>query len=374
MRLTSPKKILAIKLRSLGDTVLMTAALTELRRAYPQAKIHVLVTSRWAAILENHPAIDHIWPFERHPEKAARAKAVARTALKLRHEKYDWVINFHASPSSALIAFGCGARERSIHFHGHKDKNRYSTVLVPGKGELKPIIERDIDAIRALGTHVQAGIMPSLFLLPKEREEFQPTPSGSRILALGLGASRPTKTWPLRRFAETAVRWCTEGTENLNQVVALVGQDEPHLRQNFLRALEDALSLLAPEKRSALKDRISIASSLSIRKMAALLSQTAVFLGNDSGPKHVAAAVGTPTVTLFGPEHPFEWHPYPRDRHPYFFIEHLACRKDHFPGMPEWCSVFQCIEETHPCMIQISVDEVCQTLQKIAHQETRIKP
>ncbi len=343
----------------------MTAALSELRRAYPQAKIHVLVMSRWAPILENHPAIDQIWPFERHQERTARAKAVARTAFKLRQEEFDWVINFHASPSSALIAFGCGAKERSVHFHGHKDKNRYSTVTIPGKGQVKPITERDVDAIRALGVQSQAGAMPSLHLIPSEREECWPTPRESRILALGLGASRPTKTWPLRRFAETAVRWCSDGAHNINQAVALVAQDEPQLRADFLRAAEEAIAALPPEKQAGVKDRITVSSTLSIRKMAAFLSQASAFLGNDSGPKHVAAAVGTPTLTLFGPEHPFEWHPYSRDQHPYLFIEHLACRKDHHPGMPEWCSVSQCVEEMHPCMIQISVDEVFATLQKM---------
>ena len=88
--------------------------------------------------------------------------------LKLRQERFDCVVNFHASPSTAMISFASGAKTRSIHFHGHNDKNRYSTVAIPGKGTLKPIIERDMDAVRALGLVVPEGRSPNRILGPSE--------------------------------------------------------------------------------------------------------------------------------------------------------------------------------------------------------------
>src|SRR5262245_7453241 len=94
----APRKLLAMKLRSLGDTVLMTAPLFELRNAYPEAEIHVAVSSHWAPLLENHPAVDRIWTYERHPDRASRAKSLTKLALKLRRERFDCVVNFHASP------------------------------------------------------------------------------------------------------------------------------------------------------------------------------------------------------------------------------------------------------------------------------------
>src|SRR5690242_10024702 len=127
----APAKILAIKLRSLGDTVLMTAPLIELSKAFPQSKIHVVVSSPWTSLMEGFPGIERVWPYERRNEKASRARTLARMAFQLRKEKFDLAINFHASPSSATLAFASGAKTRSIHFHGHKDRNRYSTVVVP---------------------------------------------------------------------------------------------------------------------------------------------------------------------------------------------------------------------------------------------------
>lgn len=362
----APRKILAIKLRSLGDTVLMTAPLIELTRAFPHAEIHTLVTQSWAPILEGIPGIHRIWTYEK---TSNRLKELARLTFALRKEGFDCVVGFHTSPSSARLALATGATCRALHFHGHREKNRYSTVEIPGKGILKPIIERDMDAIRALGAHVPAGRIPQVFLQESEiqsaRNYLDQLGLHSPILALGLGASRPTKTWPLDRFAALALEWCQK--EKNGGVIALAGASENHLIQEFLKNIDDRLtySVTDQQRRAQIREKICSSSQLSVRKLAAVLSQVSVFAGNDSGPKHLAIAVGTPTVTIFGPEHPFEWHPYPRENHPYFFIENLPCRKDADPGMPPWCGIQICEKEEHRCMQSIGVDSVLETCRKM---------
>ncbi|OFZ17805.1 MAG: hypothetical protein A2X94_04360 [Bdellovibrionales bacterium GWB1_55_8] len=368
-----PRKLLAIKLRALGDTVLMTAPLLELRRAYPNAEIHVAVESRWAPLLENHPAVDKIWPYVRHSDKAARAKAAARLAIRLRDQHFDAVVNFHASPSSAMVSRATGARVRSVHFHGHKDKNQYSTVNIPGKGTLKPIIERDMDTVRALGLEIPEGQMPVISL--KQTEIYQAVARIQRdlnlpnpILGLTFGASRVTKSWPIERFAAVAVSWCKM---DKGSVFAFAGPDEAERMSEFLKAVEDIIVNEIPneQERFSIRNRIVSETSVPLRQLAALLSRFAVFLGNDSGPKHVAVAVGTPTVTVFGPEDPFEWHPYPTDKHPYLFVKNLECRKDAEPGMPPWCGVTECREQ-HKCMELTGVAEVLAECRRVARRET----
>jgi ADP-heptose:LPS heptosyltransferase len=356
-----PRKILAVKLRALGDTILMTAPLAELRRAFPKAEIHVAVTSNWAELLEHDPAVDRVWPYVRYKDTPARAKAIARLALRLRRENFDCVVNFHASPSSATLAFATGARVRSIHFHGHGDKNRYSTVTVPGKGQVKPVIERDMDTLRGLGLEVPAGQLPRISLQRTEIIQAEDRLSRMRltrpVLALGLGASRPTKSWPIERFAELALAWCraTGGS-----AIGLASAAEEELAREFLRRVDDALahSLENAHERAGARARIVTETGLGLRQLAALVQHCSVFAGNDSGPRHLAVAVRTPTVTLFGPEHPFEWHPYPTETHPYFFIETLDCRKDAQPGMPPWCGLETCVEREHRCMRDIGIDAV----------------
>lgn len=358
-----PRKIVCIKLRALGDTVLMTAALNELHRDYPDAQIHLVVHAQWAPLFETHPGISKVWPYERYREATSRAKAIARLSLKLRKEKFDWAVNFHASPSSSTLAYATGARVRSIHYHGHKDKNRYSTVDVPGKGVLKPIIERDMDVIRALYLDVAAGQLPSIDLQSNEKSKAkenltQLIPNvSSPLLGIGLGASRPTKAWPLERFAALAVRWVQDTG---GAVLALSGPEETSLKQEFLKAVDDALVDIVKDftLRTQLRSKITAENGLSLRSLAGIITTFDVFLGNDSGPRHLAVAVNVPTVTLFGPEHPFEWHPYPKDKHPYFFVEGLPCRKDAMPGYPEWCSLQVCVEQGHVCMKQLGIDAV----------------
>lgn len=365
----APRKILAIKLRALGDTILMTAPLLELRRAYPSAEIHVVVTDRWAPLLENHPAANRILSYQRHPNAPSRAKAIARLAIELRKEKYDCVVNFHASPSSSALAYAVGAKVRAIHFHGHRDKNRYSTTLVPGKGILKPVIERDMDTIRSLGLTIPEGKQPILFLndseISRAKTRIEQMGLYGPILGLGIGASRETKIWPLERFAAIAIRWCDQYR---GSVLIYHTHGEESVSQKFFDAVDRKLVewYSDPSARKAVRTRILAEVEPPLRLLASMLKTNTLYLGNDSGPKHLAIAVGTPTITLFGPEDPFEWHPYSIEKNPIHFIEGLKCRKDQAPGYKPWCALHQCVVEEHRCMRLITEDEVFRTVERMA--------
>jgi ADP-heptose:LPS heptosyltransferase len=365
----APRKILAIKLRALGDTILMTAPLLELREAYPNAVIHIVVTDHWAPLLENHPAADRIIPYQRHQGAASRAKAVARMAIALRKEKYDCVVNFHASPSSSALAYAVGAKVRAIHFHGHRDKNRYSTTSVPGKGILKPVIERDMDTIRSLGLTIPEGKQPVVFLDESEiaRGRIRIGQMGlyGPILGLGIGASRNTKIWPLDRFAAIAIRWCDQYR---GSVIVYHARGEESVSRQFFDAVDRKLVewYKDPPARKAVRARILAEVQLPLRLLASMLKNNTLYLGNDSGPKHLAVAVGTPTITLFGPEDPYEWHPYSPVKHPFHYLEGLKCRNDQEPGFKPWCGLHECVVEEHRCMKFISEDEVFRTVEKMA--------
>ncbi len=367
----TPERILAIKLRSLGDTVLMTAPLLELHEAFPRSAIDVAVPAAWAPLLENHPAVRKVWTFERRDQAASRARAVTRLALAVRREAYDWAVNFHASPSSSLIAFASGAAVRSVHFHGHRDRNRYSTVEVPGKGTLKPVIERDMDTVRALGLSIPAGRLPRVFLREQEGQAAQgrldTLSLTGPVLGIGLGASRPTKHWPAERFAQLAVRWCLDRE---GSALAVTSPQEEPLARDFLKQVDDALTELVPDTRlrALIRPRIRVESTLGIRELSAVISRLSAFAGNDSGPRHLAVAVGTPSVTLFGPEDPTEWHPYPQDLHPRLFLEGLPCRRDADPGMPAWCGLQECSVEKLRCMTGIGVQEVLTRVLQVARK------
>jgi len=346
--LSRPKKILAIKLRSLGDTTLLGASLDALKAAYPDTQIHVAVATPWAPLFIHHPAVARIWPVDRHKDKIARGKAIARAALTLRKEEFDAALNFHASPSSATLTFATGARVRAVNFHSGNAKNRYSTLEIPDRGVMKTILEKDLDTVRALGVSVpEDTFKPSIHLKPNEMNlGFQMLESmGLKrpILALGLGSIRPTKHWGEEKFAELASGW---GQKTGGGVLLLTGAGEEARAQETLKLLAGRGTTAAHLHHAEL------------RTLAACLSQSALYCGNDAGPKHMAAAVGIPTVTIFGPESPDQWHCYPQNQHPYFYIPKLPCRKDALPGMPDWCVLQECVIEKHRCMKSIEVAPV----------------
>jgi heptosyltransferase-2 len=226
-----------------------------------------------------------------------------------------------------------------------------------------------MDALRALNIHVPAGRTPSLFLRAADIEKAKSFLLKSNLtppfLGLNMGSSRPTKTWPIERFADLAVEWCKRVP---GSTLALGGPQESDRVQDFLRAVNDILheTLKDPAEKASIRSRIYGTSELSLSELPTILSQLSVLVGNDSGPKHIAVAVNIPTVTFFGPEHPFEWHPYPIDRHPYFFIEGLPCRKDADPGMPPWCGLYECRVEEQKCMKMIGTQSVLEACLKVA--------
>lgn len=361
----NPKKILVTKFRAMGDTILLTSALKELHRHFPRAEIHVAVTEPWIWLLEGAPGVTKLWPIHWHHDKSARTKAATRLAFQLRSQKYDLVCGFHSSPAAAMVALSTGAKVRSIHFHSFKAKNLYSTVKVPGKGIMKPVVERDLDTVRALGLEVPEGVMPEIFLKDSEKElakeEFQSWGLVRPVLGIALGASRPTKMWPVHRYADIAQRWvqATSGS-----VLVIVGPGEDALADDFFKSIPKDKSLL---------EKITVMKPGQVRQLAARISQLDVLVGNDSGPRHLAAALNVPTVTIFGPEHPMEWHPYPTDRHPRFFIDDLKCRTGNELGSPPWCGLYECHVEGHQCMTRIMPNEVFSEVLRVYQERDQSK-
>lgn len=352
----NPKRILVTKFRAMGDTILLTAALKAIHQEWPNAIIHAAVTEPWIWLLDGFPGLTKLWPVTWHADRAARTKAATRLAFNLRKEKYDMVFGFHSSPAAAMVALSTGAKIRSIHFHSFKAKDMYSTVQIPGKGVVKPVVERDLDTVRAVGIKVSEGIMPEIFLKPEEnqfaKEEFQAWGLKEPILGIALGASRPTKIWPLHRFAEIAQRW----VQTHGSVLVISGPGEESLHQEFFRSIPD---------NAEMRKAIQVMPVGNIRSLASRISQLNVLVGNDSGPRHLAAALGIPTVTIFGPEHPLEWHPYPQDRHPRLFMEPLHCRSNTEPGSPPWCGLQDCVIEAHQCMTKITTDQVFEQIARV---------
>ncbi len=379
-----PLKILAVKIRALGDTVLLTASLSELRRHYPSAEIHVLVDQRFAEIVQGVAGVSTVWRYQTGLSWVQRVLQNRRFGQALAAERFDVALNFHASLSSARLVRRSGAAVKAVHFHDFHQRDRFSTHKIPDQWVLKPAIQRDLDTLRALGLECGLQVMPGLELQEHERAWAREKVGGigtslpsscfsstvpSSLLGLAPGASRTTKAWPPERFAALADAWWRMSRESEKRpgkeparVVVLLGSPA---EKNLLTAVVAEVRRLqkqnvGDERAEAEADLpwLQVCCDLSVRELMAVCSQLSLLVANDSGPKHVAVGLGIPTLTLFGPEDPFEWHPYPQQEHPYFYKKNLACRNQGlFPEYP-WCGIERCEVEKHRCMTDITVAEV----------------
>lgn len=357
---TRTKRILVIKSRAIGDTVLLTGPLRLLRRRFPDHEIHVLVRSPAGELIEGLPYVDRIISAFEPKARIERLAYWLRLLRRLRETSYELVLNFHASFRSSLTAQLLRVDTCVANHHELKGRNWFSDILVPGRGQVKPVIDRDLDVLRAIGITAEVeDAMPEIVLSTAEvqdaralleREKF----SGmGPYIFLGVGGSRGTKRWPPAYFAAVARRLVAEFDARL--VIASIASDRGWL--------DEFWPLVRPDEKLA--GRIAHFSDQTLRQTAKIVSQCQTYVGNDSGLKHVAVALGLKTFTVFGPEAPHEWHPYDRRRHPYVFIENLSCRTE---SGKHWCSIPTCLKHGHRCMQDISPDAAWSEISRIVRE------
>lgn len=327
------KNILVIKLRYLGDVLLATPVVSQLHRAFPQARITMLVSRGTEAMLAGNPDLYDVLVADKQG-----LLSEAAFGLMLRRRRYDCVIDLTDGDRAAILTWITAAPVRV----GFNQEQRwrgmaYTAVAAPGAQD-RHRIERDLSSLRALGLAPEPGA-PVLAVSSDEED------AGRQVLAaLGVDAEGPPlvmvqpgarywfKAWPAERFVELADR-LTAATAC--QVLVGGSPQEQEL----------ATSLVSRMRGKA----VNLAGRLSVRHYAAILKRCALFVGNDAGPMHMAAALGTPIVGLFGPSDPAEWGP--RSPQARTLYKGLDCRRCFHPT---------CERGEMSCMKQISVEEVFQ--------------
>lgn len=342
------RRILVIKTRAIGDTVLLTGVLRVLREKKPYYKIDVLVRNPGGQLLECLPCVDRVICINEPKSAFDRATYWMRLVRRLREKRYEMVLNFHASVRTSFFAKMLRTEMVVVNNHDLKGRNWFSDLKVPGRGQVKSIIERDLDLLRAIGISSKASeAMPELRLNSLEEKEAEEKlsamPKDKPRVFLGIGASRETKRWDPKHYATSAAELAKARDANF-VIVTTKGDDA------WMKTLHSEL-----EKHAILKNRIHSFKNMKLRDVGAVLSRCDLYFGNDSGMKHIAAAYGLPTFTIFGPELPTEWHPYDITKHPYAFITGMACRTE---GGKHWCSIPVCTKHAHKCMTETLPSQV----------------
>ena len=323
------RNILAIKLRYLGDVLLATPTLHALKSAYPQARLTVLVNRGTEDILRGNPHVDEVLPLDR-----GSIVQQSRFILDIRRRRFDTVVDLTDGDRAAFLTRISGASVR-IGFNAEQrwTGRCYTTVVIGRAGAHR--IERDLAALSPLGIEAPDRV-PRMWLTPDDDAGVDQLvrqlgiPTDRSWVVVQPGARYWFKAWPPERFAQLADR--------LNDrfgCQVLVGGSAHEVT-------------LAQEVVDHAKSRpLNIAGRSDVRTLAALLKRSALFVGNDTGAMHIAAAVGTPVVGLFGPSNPAEWGP--RGGRAETIYKGLDCRVCFHPT---------CRRGEGNCMKLITVEEV----------------
>lgn len=333
-----------IKPSSLGDIVLALPALSALRRNFPKARISWLIRPEFAPLLEEHPHLDEIILFDRkllrkawfHPGAFC---SLARLIRRLRRSKFDAVFDFQGLFRTAAIAWlsGCksrfgmaNAREGARFFYTHKVKQTQDCI------HLVDYYLKIIEAAEASDSRVE-------FVLPEDAgaadsarkllREYNVGPD--KYVVFVPGSTDPGKCWPVERFAALAKKI----TSRFELPIVATGTAS---EASFIERLSSLATVPV----------INMAGRTSLKGLTALLRAAKLVVSNDTGPGHIAAALGTPLVLMFSWSNPARIAPYGRP-------ECMVAREPYGRGLD--------IKSTDPkhSISTITVDEV---FQKVCEQ------
>jgi heptosyltransferase-1 len=268
--------LLAVRLGAMGDVIHTLPAVASLKHGMPESRITWVVSARWADLLEGNPFVDRVIRFDRRS-----VASLAAAARELRQERYHAAVDFQGLIQSALVA--AAARPERIYGY-HRSEARESAAALfysnPVMPKRKHIVERHLELARAAG----AASFLIAFPLP-EGDSAGGLPEGPYVLASPL-AGWVSKQWPLANYAVLAARLDRE------LGVPLVIDGPP----SSAPALEEIRSARLHQS--------------DLRGLIAATRRAAAVVGVDSGPMHLAAALGKPGVALFGPTDPERNGPY----------------------------------------------------------------
>ena len=314
--------VLIVRLGALGDIVHTIPAAAAIRAAYPDARIDWLVDAKHRAILELVPVVDTVLTL-RHRSLAGWLDATRQLRLR----RYDVALDFQGLMKSALLARASGARRVlgfSIWHLREKGARPFYSESVrgdadPGEPLAGHVIRKNLRLLSSLGIASPAIEFPLRPVPSAARDAIAAQASGRPYALLNPGAAWPNKRWPAARFGEIAA--FLRDVRRLHPIV-LWGPGEEGLAADVIAASSGAATLAPPT---------AVADLVSICRDAALM------ISGDTGPLHVAAAVGTPIVAIFGPTDPERNGPFASDDVHVSRYASCGCHYDRRCHQASWC-------------------------------------
>ena len=331
------RRVLIVRLRSIGDTVLSTPSLTALRRFLPDAEIDVLLEDWVAPILEGYREVDNVLTVRRNDTKDR-----LRLMWKLRSRGYDAAYNLHGGTTAGFFTAATLAKHR-VGFKHYPYKFLYNH-LAPASSELwqrekTHSAEQQLALLGWTGVPVSDRPKTRLEITEKAAESIKNKIDSERFALIHPVAAFESKQWATENFAKIA----------------------DYLHEKGL----SAVAVAAPKEAETLERLQNLAQvgvksfvNLSLPEITALAARARIFVGNDSGIAHVAAAVQTPSVVIFGSSNIAHWRPWTNAPH-----EVVSANPARAPFAPD---KYEQSDEPE-CIRRVSVEQVKAAIERVLH-------
>jgi ADP-heptose:LPS heptosyltransferase len=318
--------VLIVLMGSLGDIARALPLVSIMRAQRPGARLSWLVDWRWRDLVEAHPGVDRVITFPRERTPAA----MTRLAADVRASRPDVTLDLQRILKSGIAAFVSGAPRR-IGFHRRNTKEFNYLFNTEHIGQRSPSLPKWRHYL-AFAEHLGLPVPDALDFGIDALADPRLMPDELRGLGAGFVAFIMGSSWPSKEWTQSGYR----------DLVGFVERETPHhvalVGDPSQRAFADRVASLAASPRVT-----NLTGRTSLLQLGATLAAARAAVGPDSGPGHLAAALGTPHVTLFGPTDPARVAPYR--------AEHLAVRS---PVDCEPCKRRRCRRRAGPCMDAIT--------------------
>lgn len=327
------KKILIIKLRGIGDVVLSTIVIDNLRKDFPNAELDYLVEAPSQPGLLGLKEINRVLLFDRNDFW----KKVS-LILRIRKSRYDLILDFFTNPSTALVTFFSGAKYR-VGFPYRGRKYAYNIFGPEERGKYHSA-QLHLETLKMLGLNhsykeLYYYISPAALRVAEKylRDSFIENNFVVGICPTGGWASKKCDPEKFVEIANALIKKFNA------KIFILWGKGDE----------EDARII-----HSLIGDKSIIAPSTTIQELAAMIARCKILIANDSGPMHIATAVGTPVLGLFGPTSPYMQGPY-GTKNGWIRLDELECIE---------CNLLVCPRK-HECFSDLPIEKVLDKVSKL---------
>jgi len=344
----APKKILVVRTDRLGDVILSTPVIKNLKLAFPQAGISFMCRPYTKEAVLGNPWLDEVIVYDKYGKQKSFFSTI-KFSFSLRKKRFDWAIILHPTNRAHILAFLAGIPvrvgwNRKLGFLLNK-----KLVHTKEKGQ-KHELDYSLDVLRSLDIPIKEKM--TYFPLDKQAQKVvdeilkaKDIGKNDKFIVIHPSASCVSKRWPMGYFIELIKLLKKE----INFKIVVVSSEK---EKEFVKELTDSL------------DVIDLCGKLGISELGSLLKKAVLFISNDSGPVHIAASLNTPVISIFGRKDPglspVRWRP--QGEKSYYIHKDAGCRV---------CLAHDC-QKGFQCLRSIEPQELFEMVMKILKKDANV--